>query len=185
MHTRLTFVLMAFASCAALPAAAAGLDYGARIRWVSAVEPNTIRNGTFVGFRSDTLFVSDDPDSRAYPLQLSALSRLEASQGNTYHAGTFALIGGVSGALAGLAMSSAMDQVGTAAGSLWGGEPQPHSTSSTGYVLTGAGIGAGLGYLIAIARPGPEKWKPVDPGSFRLGLGPGAAGPSLCLSVRF
>src|SRR5262245_50051926 len=133
--TMVSCTLIALASWAALPAAAAGLEPGARIRWVSGDDPNTIRIGAVRGIRSDTLFVTDERDSSRQSVPLSAVSQLEVSQGKTYHVGPYALVGGVSGGLIGYAMAKSMDDLGKSIASFWGGEPVQSHTSYTSEFL--------------------------------------------------
>jgi hypothetical protein len=180
--TMLSCVLVVLVSWEALPAAAAGLDPGARIRWVSASEPNTTNIGRLVSLSSDTLFVTDDRDSSGHPLPMSSLSLLEVSTGRPNHVGGYALIGGVSGGLTGLALAAYVDAAATALVSPWGLEAQPHLPYHR-FFLVGAGIGAALGALIGVGPPGPERWKPIDPARSRLGLA--AEGPRLCVTMRY
>jgi len=169
-------------SWAAIPVAAARLEPGARIRWVSTEEPNTIRIGTLAALTSDTLFVSGGPGASGRSLPLSEVSQLEVSQGRPSKVGGYAVIGGVCGGLTGLALAAIADAGTSALASAWGAEPDSHVPYHR-FFLVGGGIGAGIGALIGVGSPVPEKWKPVDHATLRLGLG--LAGRGLCLTVRY
>src|SRR5262245_66383108 len=69
-------------SWAAIPVAAERLEPGARIRWMSTEEPNTIRIGTLAALTSDTLFVSGGPGASGRSLPLAEVRQLERSHDN-------------------------------------------------------------------------------------------------------